>query len=63
MGAQAAIIIEEEGIGELEGEIEELIEEEELYDGTGKSVYIPTLLINKQDGQAIMDLFSSDPAV
>ena len=33
------------------------------YDGTSSSVYIPTLLINRDDGEKIKQLFNDDPAV
>ena len=33
------------------------------YDGTSSSVYIPTLLINRDDGEKIKQLFHDDPAV
>ena len=39
-----------------------MIQEDTAYEGTGSTVFIPTILIDKEDGQMIEDLFSSDPA-
>jgi len=63
MGAQAVIIIEDRDMTELEGTIDDFVPETALYDGTGSTVYIPTILITQSDGKMIEDLFSSDPAV
>ena len=48
---------------QLEGRVEDLLQEEATYDGSGSSVFIPTILIDIEDGQKMEELFSSDPAV
>ena len=57
------IIIEDRDMSELEGTIDDFVPETTLYDGTGSTIYIPTILITQSDGKMIEDLFSSDPAV
>ena len=44
MGAKAVVIIENEAMSELEGTPEGLMPQK-IYDGTGSSLYIPTILI------------------
>ena len=66
MGAKVAIIIENDNeMSELKSDnVENFIRNRTPpYDGTGNSVYIPTLLINKDDGERIKQLFHDDPAV
>lgn len=66
MGAKVAIIIENDNeMSEVKGEsVEDLITGKAgPYDGTSSSVYIPTLLINRDDGEKIKQLFNDDPAV
>ena len=66
MGAKVAIIIENDNdMSELKSDnVENFIRNRHPpYDGTGNSVYIPTLLINKDDGERIKQLFHDDPAV
>ena len=66
MGAKVAIIIENDNeMSELKSDnVENFIRgKTPPYDGTGSSVYIPTLLINKDDGEKIKQLFHDDPAV
>ena len=66
MGAKVAIIIENDNdMSEVKGEtVEDFITGPAgPYDGTSSSVYIPTLLINRDDGEKIKQLFHDDPAV
>lgn len=65
MGAKVAIIIENDNdMSDLKSEdVEGFIRNRaQAYDGTGNSVYIPTLLIKKDDGEKIKQLFHDDPA-
>jgi len=52
MGAQAAIIIEDWPLSDFVDTTEELMKRK-IYDGTGSSVHVPTLLISQYEGDII----------